>query len=107
MALLASQRPVPTGLATAYTNAGNHTFTPTRHQVLIVKNGSGVSVTVTIPTPQQYRGVDVSEITVAVPAAGERAIALDPELVTNPATGLGSMSFSATASVTVAVIEVP
>jgi len=72
--------------------------------VLIVKNGSGASINVTLETPQPLPTGDAYPDKVyAVPAAGERWI---PVLaVYRQATGVANVQFSATASVTAAVIS--
>jgi hypothetical protein len=104
MALLATQRPSPAGTAVAYSAAGAHEFVPSQHVALYVKNASAGAVTVTVPTPAKVEDVDVAEIVVSVPAGAERLIPAPPRLVAK-VNGRADVNFSATASVTVAVIE--
>ena len=96
MALRATQRARPAGLATAYTAAAaGDTFVPGVHTAVLVKNASGAAVTVTIPTPFKAHGVDVADISVNVPNGGER-------LISAPAT----INFTTIGSVSIAVLEI-
>ena len=107
MVLRATQRATPAGTATAYTAAAaGDTFTPGPHTAVLVKNASGAAVTVTIPTPAKVHDVDVAEIVVSVPAGGERLIAAPAALVANPVTGQAAINYSATPSVSIAVLEI-
>jgi hypothetical protein len=66
-----------------------------------VKNGSGVSVTVTITTPGTVGGLAIADATVAVPAGADRFIGP----LTNALFGdNAALTYSATASVTVAAL---
>lgn len=107
MARRATQRATPGGLAIAYTAAAaGDTFVPGPHTAVLVKNTSAAAVNVTIPTPAKVHDVDVAEIVVSVPATnGERLIAAPAGLVTNPATGEANVNYSATAGVSIAVLE--
>ena len=105
MVLRATQRATPAGLATAYTAAAaGDTFTPGAHTAVLVKNASAGAVAVTIPTPAKVHGVDVTEIVVSVPAGGERLIAAPAGLVAG-ANGQAAINYSATAGVSIAVVE--
>ncbi|MHB0976893.1 MAG: hypothetical protein ACYC1U_06835 [Candidatus Aquicultorales bacterium] len=86
--------------------AGN-TFTNTGGEFLVVKNGSGVSIDVTVDSIKPCdQGVDHNAV-VSVPAGQERWIGrFDPARFTNPATGKVSVTYSAVATVTVAAIKV-
>jgi hypothetical protein len=71
--------------------------------ILIVKNGSGASVNVTLDTPGNLNTGDAYPDKVyAVPAAGERWIPILPDY--RQPSGLANVAFAATASVTTAAI---
>jgi hypothetical protein len=108
MALLATQRPTPAGLAVAFVAAaaGGDEFVPDRHQAVHVKNASAGSVNVTIPTPPEVDGVAIADIVVSIAAGAERLIRIPPDLVRG-ANGRAAMTYSAAAGVTVAVIAIP
>ncbi|WP_432169054.1 hypothetical protein [Streptomyces sp. 1222.5] len=76
---------------------------------LLVKNGSGSAVTVTLATPGQVDGrLAIADSTFSVGATtGLGIIPLIPGLYADPSTGLATITYSATASVTVAVVRVP
>lgn len=76
---------------------------------LLVKNASGSAVTVTLTTPGQVDGrLAIADSTFSVGATtGLGIIPLIPNLYADPTTGLATINYSATASVTVAVVRVP
>ncbi|MFI5973510.1 hypothetical protein [Streptomyces sp. NPDC051452] len=76
---------------------------------LLVKNASGSAVTVTLTTPGQVDGrLAIADSTFSVGATtGLGIIPLIPGLYADPTTGLATINYSATASVTVAVVRVP
>lgn len=72
--------------------------------ILIVKNASGASINVTLETPGTLSTGDAYPDKVyAVPAAGERWIPILRDY--RQASGVANVTFSATASVTVAAIN--
>jgi hypothetical protein len=75
---------------------------------LVVKNGSGVSVTVTLAYPGKYDGDQtVSGRAHTVPATtGEFLIPLR-DVYKDPTAGVASITYSATTTVTVCVVQVP
>lgn len=75
---------------------------------LVVKNGSGSSVTVTLAYPSKYDSDQtVSGRAHTVPATtGEFLIPLR-DVYRDPATGVASITYSATTTVTVCVVSVP
>lgn len=108
MAFLTPQQVTIGGLTPAFTaaGAGGDTCPPDDRVALRVKNGSGSSITVTIVAPGSTWGVAIPDPTVSVPATtGDVLIALPPGLA-DPATGLVGVSYSATASVTVALVRI-
>ena len=75
---------------------------------LLVRNGGGAPITVTIPaypTTTDY-GAAIPGLVVSVPAAGEKWIGpLNGSKYTNPATGNVEVTYSGVTTVTVAVID--
>jgi hypothetical protein len=91
--------------ATVYSSAsgGGDTITPVVGSFITVKNGSGASITVTLVTPAFVDAdLPVGDRAVAVAAGAEKDIATPPSLYRDPATGLASITWSATATVTFA-----
>lgn len=72
--------------------------------VLHVKNGSGVSTTVTIDTPGTVEGLDIENREVAIPAGEDRFIALS-KVYRNPADGLATVVCAPVTTVTFAVVR--
>lgn len=109
MANITPQKVALGGLDAAFVAADalGDTLPPVGKGMFIVKNGSASAVTVTIETPGTTRfGVAQPDIDVSVPAGEERYIGpLVPELNDSVAKGI-KVSYSAVASVTVAVVEV-
>lgn len=72
---------------------------------LLIRNGSGSSVTVTLDaTGQAFNGTAVADTTVAV-AAGAEAIVPLMRAYRSESDGLGGISYSSATSVTVAVVQ--
>lgn len=111
MALLASQSITRAGLAPAYAAAtgGGDTFTPDGDTFIQVKNASGGAITVTIVTPRTDAwGNAIADNTVSVPATtGDRMIGPFPaDSYADPTTGLASITYSATTSLTIGAFKV-
>lgn len=110
---LATQEISNLGLAPAYAAAaggGDKIVGPDADTFLHVKNGSGVSVTVTVATPGKAAGtggLDIADVSVAIPAGQERMIGTFPaELYANPAdAGKAAVTYSAVTTVTVGVFR--
>lgn len=104
MALLSAQQITLAGLNPTMqaAAAGGDTFVPGATRFLRVTNGGGAGVTVTIDsvTPSNYGGDE--NVAVTVPAGGTREIGPLPDQRFGPS-GVGSITYSATASVTVGV----
>lgn len=102
-----------TGLAPAYepANVAGNSFRMQASRVLHVKNGSGSSVTVTIPTPasvdQLVDGLAVPDRTIAVAAGTDRLIGLSTIAAYKQPGGVANVDYSAVTSVTVAVFDIP
>lgn len=74
---------------------------------LHVKNGSGSPVTVTLTATAALRGQAVSNVTVSVPASGERMIGpLNADLLQNQSDGLCAIGYSSATTVTVASLRI-
>ncbi|MET8982139.1 hypothetical protein ABZX85_41805 [Streptomyces sp. NPDC004539] len=109
MATLTTQVVALAGLNPAYVSAaaGGDKCSVGDRNFLHVKNGSASSVTVTLTATASVRGQAVSNLTIAVPASGERMIGpLQPDLLQSPADGLCAVGYSASASVTVASLRI-
>jgi hypothetical protein len=106
MALAGVQQVVGSGLNPVYaTPLSSEVIVPNDDLILHVKNASGGSMNVTLTDPSVTAAGSVSvNPVIAVPAAGERMIYLNPALM-NPATGTIAVAFSATASITAALIR--
>lgn len=101
---LSTQRITRSGLDPSYTaaNVDGHSISNDGSVVLHVKNGDASAHTVTLVTPRKVDGLDVADLTVSVPAGGERIIGPFP-----PATfgRVVDVDFSAVTSVTVAALK--
>ena len=98
--MLASQVPVLAGTAPTFATPLS-ADTVEVGTILIVKNGGGASINVTLETPGNLGTGDAYPDKVyAVPAAGERWIPVLADY--RQPTGLANVAFSATASVTAA-----
>lgn len=73
--------------------------------MLLVKNGSGSPITVTLATPGKIDGdLDISDRIVTVAAGAMTGIPVG-DRYRDPTTGLASITYSSTTTVTVAVIR--
>ncbi len=109
MATLSTQVVALTGLNPTYASAagGGDKCEVGDRNFLHVKNGSGSSVTVTLTATASVRGQAVSNVTVSVPAAGERMIGpLSSDLLQNASDGLCGIGYSSATSVTVASLRI-
>lgn len=91
------------GVTPAFTAADvtGNTFTNDEHTWLVVKNGGGSSITVSLDILPTIDGQPVTDRTVTVPAAGERWIGPFPSAYYSNASGLVTVTFSGVTSVTV------
>jgi hypothetical protein len=112
MALLAPQQAAYPSFAPVYSaaSAGGDTCMPADNTRLVVKNGSGAPINVTIssfPNTNEW-GATIADLVVAVPAAGERWIGpFRGPAHADPVTGLVSISYSSATTVTVGLVAVP
>lgn len=87
-------------------DAAGDKFTPTDRTFLHVKNGSAGSITATVTTVGTVLGQAIEDVAVAVPAGEERLIGPFPRNHFAGADGLADVAWSATASVTFAVVRI-
>lgn len=108
MATLPTQVVSITGLAPNYgAAAAGDKVTPSDRTFLVVKNGSASPVTVTLDaTGLAPGGLPPTDPTVSVPASGERWIGPIIPDAYRGTDGLCAVSYSATATVTVAAVRV-
>ncbi len=88
-------------------SAGGDKVPPGDSTAIYVKNRSGGAFTVTLVTPQTFEGdLATADRTASVAAgeAGDRFIAI-PDTYQDPADGLVSITWSATATVTFAAVR--
>jgi len=86
---------------------GGDEFPNTGREFIVVKNGSGATITVTAVTPQTVSGLGVADEAYAVPASGERYIGpFPPSTFNNTSTGRVSLTYSGVTSLTVGVFKV-
>lgn len=106
MALTTVQTVTLTGLNPSYaTPSATEQVQPVERQFLHVKNGSGSSMNVTVTDPGNTpAGSSAQSPVIAVPAGAERMIYLPTSLM-SPVTGTIQVAFSATASVTAALLR--
>lgn len=86
--------------------AGNSVFlgVPGVKRLLVVLNGSGGAITITMGTPGKVAGLDIADRTVVVAAGAREYILLDDVL--RRSDDYAYVDYSAVTSVTVAVISV-
>lgn len=105
MALLAVQTAKIGGTTVTYAAAGGSgdTFKPNERAQLLVRNGGGSAITVTVAVPGTTKyGVNEPDVTSSsIAASGEAAIGPFPADLADPSDGLVHVTYSATASVTV------
>lgn len=106
MATVATQQVVRAGLAPAYSaaSAGGDAAAPGGSSFLHVKNAGASPVTLTVVTPGTIEGFAIADLTVSIPAAGERMVGPLGDVFRDPATGLVALTWSAVTSVTFAAI---
>jgi hypothetical protein len=109
MAVLATQAaPDGGGLSPTFTaaGAGGDRFIPAAKTAMLIKNGSGASITATFTTPGTVSGLAIADAAVPVAAGVTAVVPLTPGLYT-ASDGLGDVAYSAVTTVTVAVVVLP
>lgn len=109
MALLASQVPtINAGLVPAYSAAAaSDTFVPDGDTFLYVKNTNAATRTIAVSTPGSFRGLALPDPAPTIAATtGELIMGPFPgELYADPTTGLATITPSASAGVSYAVVK--
>jgi hypothetical protein len=109
MALLTTQLPTPTaGLVPSYGAANaSDTFVPDDRTFLYVKNTNAATRTIAITTPGTTRGLSIQDPAPTIAATtGELIIGPFPaDTYADPATGLCTVTPSATTNVTLACVR--
>lgn len=110
MALLATQVPTPSaGLVPTFSAANaSDTFVPSDRTFLYVKNSNAATRTITVTTPGTLRGLAVADPGPTIAASGASDLIMGPfpaDLYADPVTGLATVTPSATAGVTYAVVN--
>ena len=96
-------------LAGVAAGAGGDTFVNNGQEIVVVTNGSGASITLTVVTPVTVDGLAVTDLTATIAAGATRAIGPFPPgwyNDTGVAGGSVSLTYSAVTTVTVAVVKV-
>lgn len=86
--------------------AGGDTFPNTGREVLIIKNGGGAPITLTVATPATVDGLAVADLTATIGAGATRMIGPFPPSVYSASDGSVALTYSAVTSVTVAAVKV-
>lgn len=100
----ATSVPTLTATAPAYT-APSLSDTAAVGTVLIVKNGSGASITVTLASPKTLETGDAYPAKVFTVGAGGEAWIPVLKVYANPSTQLAAITYSSVTSVTAAVVS--
>ena len=88
---------------------GGDVFPNTGQEILIIKNGGGSAVTLTVVTAATVDGLAVADLTASIGAGETRALGPFPPSIYNDTLVNGgnvSLTYSAVTSVTVAVLKV-
>jgi len=91
---------------TAGDSVNNHEFTHGANRMLLVNNGSGAEITVTVKAPQTIDGMTLAGLVTTVAAGATAIIGPFPERTYMQADGKVHVDLSSGTSVTLAVIAV-
>lgn len=109
MALLATQVAGANGVVPTYSAANaSDTFVAAPNVVLLVENSNAATRTITLTTPGTQGGLAVADATNTIGATTGRLTfaGFNPSIYNDPATGVCTVTPSATAGVTYAVVQV-
>ena len=96
-----------TALTFAAATSGGDKVPPDAEGILLVVNGSGSSITVTVAVPGKTRfGQDEPDVAVAVAAGKTAAIGPLPQALADSSDGLVHITYSAVTTVTVAAVRI-
>lgn len=106
MATVSVQSVSTAGTAITYSPAsgGGDRYAAAEHTAMIIKNASGAPITATFVTPRTVDGLPIGDRAVSVPAGGERIVPV-PDSLYRSSDGLADVTWSATPSVTFALIR--
>lgn len=105
MAIYAYQALAITGTAPSYgAVAATDSVAPNPHGFIHVKNGGGVSTTVTVIVPGTQYGQARPDVAIVIAAGADRFIPMTFTDLADPADGLIDITYSPTASVTAAAL---
>ena len=85
--------------------AGGDQFVNTGSELLVIENGSGAQMTLTVTTTKQIDGEAVADKTVDIPAGERHLIGPFPPAIYNDNDNKVSLAYSSETSVTVAVAK--
>ena len=107
MALIPEAVPKPTGTAPSpRAAASNDTVNPGSDVYLHVDNASAAAVTVTVVAKRPCNQGTLHDYSISVPASGKSLVGpIDAQRFGDPITGLASINYSVTASVTVYAVR--
>jgi len=109
VALLSTQPTVPAaGVAPTYSAANaSDTFNCGSNLFLLVENSNASTRTITLTTPNTPRGLSQGDPSATIAATTGRLVfgPLSADLYADPVTGVGTVTPSATAGVTYAVVQ--
>lgn len=108
MALLSYQQAAAVGadIALAAAAGGGDTVAPRADGIVLVRNGSGAEITVTVVVPGSQYGKARPDITKAVAAGAFAAFGPFPTDLADPTDQLVDITYSAVTTVTVAAIRI-
>lgn len=92
---------------TANAVAASDTFINDGNTILLVENGSGGSITVTITTTKTIEGLAVADQAVTIADGTEKAIGPFPKDLYNNSSGVVTVAYSGTTSVTAKCLRIP
>lgn len=95
-------------LAGAAASGGGDTFINTGAELVIIKNGSGAPMTLTVETQSTVDGLAVADLTATIGAGETRCLGPFPPAIYSEGAASGgnaNLSYSSATSVTVAVVQ--
>lgn len=106
---ITAQQASSAGLSPAFepANVDGNAYELRQARALRIRNGSAAAVNVTLPTPGTVDGLTIADRVIAVPAGADTVIALGRGDAYRQPDGTVNVDYSAVASVTVAVLDVP
>jgi hypothetical protein len=107
LTVVPSVRAVGVNLAGVAANAGGDAFPNTGAEVIVIKNGSGSPITLTVVTPALVDGLAVTDLAVVIGAGETRMVGPFPSgTYADPTTGAVSLTYSAVTTVNITIVKV-